>query len=142
MKAEILGPLLLGIAGVVGAVAAAVTGIRGLRQTGRTQLAAGLLADRVQALAELEAVVTRLRDEVGRLEDLNDRDRTRYDRLLAEKQADIDGIADRCTQQIGLVVEAMETLRAVVTDEIARAAATTAIDTARQHIAEHPPHHT
>lgn len=137
MNLSVLGPILLGAAGLVGALSAAVTGIRGLRQTGRTQGAATLLAQRVNALSELESVVTRLRDEVTRLEGLNDRDRVRHERALAEKQVELDESQARCTQQIRLVTEAMETLRAVVVDEIARAAATNAITDAAGHAAEH-----
>jgi hypothetical protein len=139
-----LGPLLLGAAGLIGALSAAVTGIRGLRQTGRTQSAATLLAERVQALTELESVVTRLRDEITRLEGLNDRDRLRHERALAETQVELDEQAGRCARQIRLVVEAMETLRSVVVDEIARAAASTAIQRANGHAAEHAlrPDHT
>lgn len=137
MTLAVLGPILLGAAGIIGALSAAVTGIRGLRQTGRTQSAASLLAERVQALTELESVVTRLRDEITRLEGLNDRDRSRHERALAEKQVELDETQTRCTQQIRLVTEAMETLRSVVVDEIARAAATTAIQDAAGHAAEH-----
>lgn len=137
MSLSVLGPILLGAAGLIGALSAAVTGIRGLRQTGRAQSAASLLAERVQALSELESVVTRLRDEITRLEGLNDRDRSRHERALAEKQVELDESQARCTQQIRLVTEAMETLRAVVVDEIARAAATSAIQDAADHAAEH-----
>lgn len=137
MNLSVLGPILLGAAGLVGALSAAVTGIRGLRQTGRTQSAAALLAERVQALTELETVVTRLRDEITRLENLNDRDRTRHERALAEMQVELNETQTRCATQIRLVTEAMETLRSVVVDEIARAAATTAIRKASGHAAEH-----
>lgn len=140
MRVDSLGPVLLGVAAIVGAIVAAVTGIRGLRQTGRAQTAAGVVATRVQALAELEAVAGRLQLEVARLEALNDRDRARYERALAEKQAELDTQSARCADQIRLVAEAMETLRTVVTDEIAKASAATAIQTATDHAAGHARH--
>lgn len=139
MTSDGVAPLLLGVAGVLGAITAAVTGIRGLRQSGRAQAAASVVGQRVQALAELEAVVTGLREEITRLESTNDRDRARYDRSLAGKQAELDRQASLCTDQIRLVIEAMDVLRSVVTDEIARASAASAVLGAAQHVREQHP---
>lgn len=132
------GPILLGVAGIIGAISAGITGWRGLRQSGRTQTAAGILAERVQALAELEAVVGRLNTEVQRLSDLNDRDRARHARELTEVRRELSEQVTACTRQMRLVTEALDTLSTVVTDEIARAAAITASGLAHEHVADHP----
>jgi predicted nuclease with TOPRIM domain len=110
---------------------------RGSRIEDSQQRARNKLDERVQTLNELNALSERLEAENARLRDSRDgeaaRHRTELDRLDAHHQA----AEDRCRRQVERLLQELETLRSVVTSEIAKAAAANAAGDAAAHVELH-----
>jgi F0F1-type ATP synthase membrane subunit b/b' len=123
-------PALVPLATIVVGLLAFIGGKRANRVEESQQQARNRIDERVQVLAELQAVNQGLVTENTRLRGnaATDADRNRDDRGRSD--------AD-CRRQIETLVGAIETLRTVVLDEVAKSAALGTVSAARQHLEKH-----
>lgn len=123
-------PALVPAATIVVGLLAFIGGKRANRVEESQQQARNRIDERVQVLAELQAVNKGLSEENARLRAnaSTDADRHRHDRGLSD--------AD-CRRQIEALAAAIDTLRTIVLDEVAKSAALSAVSAARQHLERH-----
>lgn len=137
--------MLVAITGFIVGIGGLLLNVRGVRDQNRQQSAAtqamgakGRLDETQQALdavekrAELaETGETRKQARIDQLEDELDEERLLRRHQLAQQEA-------RCREQVTALTDALITLRGVVVDEVARAAALTALDRNLPHPHERP----
>src|SRR4051794_15608416 len=132
---------LTAIAGVAGVAFAFVGTRRGQNIEQREKAATVVLEERVQGLKELELVLAERKSELadvkaGRLADAErhaaELAKVRHDAELMVAKAE-----KRCTRQVERILDALDVLRAVVVDEVARTAASEALGAARRHLEVH-----
>lgn len=103
---------------------------RGNRVEQNQQNAKNKLDERVQTLAELQAVNKGLTEENTRLKADRDAAYTRH-------RDELTRATDACRRQLATLTGAIETLRTVVLDEVARAAAGEVVERTREHVERH-----
>lgn len=117
-----LGTLLVGWAGFL-------LSRRGQADTRLQQAAANALQTRVNTVDELESVITHVKADRDRLQDI-------VEKLRAENTEAAARQAERCQVQLDRLIDNVATLQSIVSDEIARESALGDVQHAQQHMAD------
>ena len=124
--------IIIAITGLLGWFTSYVLGKRGQRNDEKQQDAKTRLEERIAAFDELESLNDRLTTENARLRTLLTETEATGDLRLARQ-------ARRCREQLDEVTAALSTLKAVVHDEITRAASDDAIARTSRHVDDDHP---
>jgi hypothetical protein len=133
--------MLTAFAGIAGVAFAFLGTRRGQNIEEKEKKATVVLEERVQGLKELELVLGERKAELadvraGRIADA-ERFRVELAKTRGDAEREVAKTEARCTRQVERILDALDTLRSVVIDEVARTAASEAVGAAKRHLEVH-----